>query len=77
MLSSVLNSDRAVQVNIMIMRTFVQLRQWLASHADLARKLEELEQKYDGQFQTIFEAIRQLMSPSRPRSRRKIGFRLD
>ena len=77
MLSSVLHSKRAVQVNIMIMRTFVQLREWLASHADLARKLAELEQKYEGQFQAVFEAIRQLMMPPIKRSRRKIGFKLE
>lgn len=73
MLSSVLHSDRAIQVNIMIMRAFVQLRQWLATHKDLARKLEEMEQKYDEQFRTIFEAIQQLVTPDVPKSKRKIG----
>ena len=58
MLSSVLRSKRAVQVNIEIMRAFVRLRAVLASHADLARKLAELERKYDGQFRVVFEAIR-------------------
>lgn len=77
MLSSVLSSERAIQVNIAIMRTFVQLRQWLISHADLAQRLEELEAKYDDQFKSIFEAIRQLMDPPRPRSKRKIGFKLE
>ncbi|HPA77324.1 MAG TPA: ORF6N domain-containing protein [Kiritimatiellia bacterium] len=73
MLSSVLNSDRAVQVNIAIMRAFVQLRQLLATHADLARKLEELEKKYDAQFRGVFDAIRRLMAP--PAAPRKaIGF---
>ena len=73
MLSSVLNSPRAVQVNIAIIRTFVRLRQMLASNAELARKLEELENKYDRQFKAVFDAIRQLMIP--PQSKRKqIGF---
>ena len=62
MLSSVLHSTRAVQVNIEIMRTFVRLRRILASHADLAERLELLEQKYDSQFRAVFDAIRQLMS---------------
>src|SRR5574341_1775408 len=73
MLSSVLNSKRAVQVNIEIMRAFVRLRQLLASNAQLARKLEALEKKYDAQFKVVFDAIRQLMAPPHP-SRRKIGF---
>jgi hypothetical protein len=73
MLSSVLHSDRAVRVNIEIMRAFVQLRQMLASNADLARKLEALEKKYDSQFKVVFDAVRQLMSPPETR-RREIGF---
>ncbi len=73
MLSSVLNSERAVQVNIEIMRTFVRLRQMLASNAELARKLEELEKKYDAQFKVVFDAIRQLMTPPEPK-RKQIGF---
>ena len=73
MLSSVLRSKRAVQVNIEIMRAFVRLRQIISSHADLARKLHELEKKYDTQFRIVFDAIRELMSP--PESKRKqIGF---
>jgi hypothetical protein len=73
MLSSVLKSKRAVQANVEIMRTFVRLRQLLASHADLARKLEELEKKYDAQFKVVFDAIRQLMTqPETPP--RRIGF---
>jgi hypothetical protein len=60
MLSSVLGSERAVQVNIEIMRAFVRLRRMLASHADLARKLEAMEKKYDAQFKVVFEAIRQV-----------------
>ena len=75
MLSGVLNSRRAVQVNLAIMRAFVQLRALLATHADLARKLEELEKKYDAQFRVVFDAIRQLMAP--PESPRKqIGFQV-
>ncbi len=73
MLSSVLRSKRAVQVNIEIMRAFVRLRQLLASNAQLARKLEALEKKYDAQFKVVFDAIRQLMASPEPK-RRKIGF---
>jgi hypothetical protein len=73
MLSSVLKSPRAVQVNIEIMRAFVRLRRILATHADLARKLAALESKFDEQFRVVFEAIRELMTP--PVSKRKrIGF---
>ena len=74
MLSSVLRSKRAVQVNIEIMRAFVRLRRMLASHKDLARKLEELEGKYDAQFKVVFDAIRELMAPAEPPPRRRIGF---
>jgi hypothetical protein len=73
MLSSVLNSERAVQVNIEIMRAFVRLRQILASHKDLARKLNALEDKYDAQFKSVFDAIRQLMTPQKT-ERKRIGF---
>jgi len=73
MLSSVLKSERAIEVNIEIMRAFVRLRQILASHAALARKLEELEKKYDTKFRVVFEAIRQLMEPPQSK-RRHIGF---
>jgi hypothetical protein len=74
MLSSVLRSERAVQVNIEIMRAFIRLRQMLAGHVELARKLDALEKKYDAQFKQVFEAIRQLMAPPEPK-RRPIGFR--
>jgi hypothetical protein len=74
MLSSVLRSTQAVAVNIEIMRAFVRLRQMLASHAELARRLDELEKKYDGQFRGVFDAIRQLMAPSPPSTKRAIGF---
>ena len=73
MLSSVLNSDRAIEVNIQIMRTFVKLREMMSSHKDLARKLAELEKKYDGQFQIVFEAIRQLIAVEE-KPKRKIGY---
>ena len=75
MLSSVLRSSRAVQVNIAIMRTFVRLRELLLSNTDLARKLEALEQKYDAQFRVVFDAIRELMAPPEPPPKRQIGFR--
>jgi hypothetical protein len=74
MLSSVLRSDRAVQVNVQIMRTFVKLRRLLATHEDLARKLDALERKYDQQFKAVFDAIRELMAPPDPKPRRRIGF---
>lgn len=73
MLSGVLNSPSAVQVHIAIMRTFVQLRVILSTHADLARKLEEMEKKYDRQFRVVFDAIRQLMKPP-DKPRKRIGF---
>ena len=76
MLSSVLNSERAVKVNIEIMRTFVRLRQMLASNAELARKLASLEKKYDEQFKVVFDAIRELMKPPEPK-RSRIGFRIE
>jgi hypothetical protein len=74
MLSSVLNSKRAIHVNIEIMRAFVRLRQMLASNANLSRKLNELESKYDRQFKVVFDAIRELMTPP-PLKIKPIGFR--
>ncbi len=76
MLSSVLRSERAIQVNIVIVRTFVRLRRMLASQPDLERKVDALERKYDGQFKVVFDAIRALMAPE-PRPTRRIGFRPD
>jgi len=73
MLSSVLRSPRAVAVNIEIMRAFVELRRTLETTTGLARKIEELERRYDGQFKAVFEAIRQLMAPSKTASK-KIGY---
>ena len=74
MLASVLRSPRAVEVNIAIMRAFVRLRQLLSSHADLARKLDELEKKYDKQFAIVFEAIRKLMEPPTPAQIKEMGY---
>ncbi|HEX7722408.1 MAG TPA: ORF6N domain-containing protein [Pyrinomonadaceae bacterium] len=74
MLASILRSKRAVLVNIQIMRTFVRLRQMLASNAELSRRFDELESKYDHRFKVVFDAIRQLMSPP-PVKRKPIGFR--
>jgi hypothetical protein len=76
MLSSVLRSKRAVQVNVEIMRTFVRLRRILAENAGLARRLDELEKKYDVQFKVVFDVIRQLMQPPAPK-KKPIGFRPD
>ncbi len=73
MLSSVLRSTRAVQVNILIMRAFVRLREILSTHKDLARKLEEMEKKYDAQFRVVFRAIRELMEPKPVPPSRQIG----
>lgn len=75
MLSSVLHSPRAIQTNIAIMRAFTHLRGMLATHADLARKLEALENKYDQQFKVVFDAIRELMVPVAPRKKTPIGFK--
>ena len=74
MLSSVLRSRRAVQVNIAIMRAFVRLRGMLLTNAELARKLADLEQKYDAQFKVVFDAIRQLMAPPPAPPKPEIGF---
>jgi hypothetical protein len=74
MLSSVLRSRRAVQVNIAIMRAFVHLREMLMSNADLARKLLALEGKYDAQFKIVFDAIRELMEGPPQPPKRQIGF---
>ncbi|MRR58045.1 MAG: ORF6N domain-containing protein [Deltaproteobacteria bacterium] len=73
MLSSVLNTDRAVQVNIAIMRAFVQLRELTTSNRAIAKRLDELEKKYDTQFKVVFDAIREMMAPPEKKVR-KIGF---
>jgi hypothetical protein len=76
MLSSVLRSKRAVQVNIEIMRAFVRLRRMVISHEEMARRVDTLEKKYDAQFKAVFDAIRQLMAAPEPR-RRPVGFRVE
>lgn len=73
MLSLVLNSKRAIQVNIQIIRTFIKLRELLLTHVELRRKIEAIERKYDQQFKVVFEAIRKLLEPT-PQSKRRIGF---
>ena len=73
MLSSVLNSERAIMVNIQIMRTFTKLREMIESNKDLRRKIEEIEKKYDKQFQIVFEAIKRLIEPE-IKPKRKVGF---
>lgn len=77
MLSSVLRSGRAVQVNIQIMRAFIKLRKILSTHKELLKKIEEMEKKYDSQFRIVFEAIKELMEPPKKEERRIIGFRLN
>ena len=74
MLSTVLHNERAIQVNIAIMRAFVQLREMIGSNKGLARRLNELEKKYDSQFRVVFEAIRDLIAEPEPKIRR-IGFK--
>jgi hypothetical protein len=74
MLSSVLKSDKAVQVNVEIMRAFVRLRGLVAHDQQLARRLNDLESRYDRQFKVVFDAIRELMSPAAPAPKRRIGF---
>jgi hypothetical protein len=74
MLSSVLRSERAVQVNVEIMRAFVRLRDLIGNNRDLAKRLDDLESRYDRQFKAVFDAIRELMAPPAPAPRRRIGF---
>jgi phage regulator Rha-like protein len=75
MLSSVLNSERAITANIQIMRTFTKLREMLATHKELRQKIEEMEKKYDTQFKIVFDAIRQIMSSPESKEK-KIGFQV-
>jgi hypothetical protein len=77
MLSTVLNSERAIRVNIEIMRAFVRLRKMLSSNRELARKLDALEKKYDEHFKVVFDAIRELMTPPAHTKKGKIGFRRE
>jgi hypothetical protein len=74
MLSSVLNSERAIMVNIQIMRAFAQFRRLLLTHKDLRRKIEEIEKKYDAQFKVVFDALKKLLEPPPVKERRIIGF---
>jgi hypothetical protein len=74
MLSGILNSDRAIQVNIQIMRTFTRLRELLLSHKDLREKIEAMEQKYDQQFRIVFDAIKQLIDPPEEKRKKRYGF---
>lgn len=77
MAANVLNSPRAVEASVMVVRAFIRLRQMLISHADLAKKLKELESRYDSQFEIVFDAIRELMEPPPAAPKGKIGFRPD
>jgi len=77
MLSSVLKSERAVQANVEIMRAFVRLRRLIGHNRELARRLDDLESRYDHQFKVVFDAIRELMTPPTPPPKRRIGFVLD
>ena len=74
MAANVLKTAVAVRTSIQVVRAFVRLREMLASHKELARRLDELEKKYDSQFRVVFDAIRELMAPPPPRPRRRIGF---
>ena len=74
MLSSVLNSERAIEVNIQIMRTFTKVRQLMIEHADLRKKIEGLEKKYDYQFKAIFDTLKELLTPTPPKPKPPIGF---
>ena len=74
MLSSVLRSECAVKVNIAIMHAFVKLRKMISNYAELLRKVEAMEKKYDAQFKVVFDAIKQLMEPPPPKPKRKFGF---
>jgi hypothetical protein len=74
MAANILNSPQAVAVSVVVVRAFVRLRQVLASHAGLARKLEDLEQRYDSQFKQVFAAIRALMAPPDSSDKGRIGF---
>ena len=74
MAASVLNSPKAIEMSIYVVRTFIRLRQMIATHTDLARKLDALERKYDSQFRLVFDPIRELMTPASGPKKQKIGF---
>ena len=77
MVANLLRSERAVQTSVHVVRAFVQLRQMIATNKELARRLDELEARYDRQFKIVFDAIRGLMAPPEPKPRRRIGFVSD
>jgi hypothetical protein len=77
MVANLLRSERAVRTSVYVVRAFVQLRKMIASNKELARRLDELEGRYDRQFKAIFDAIRELMTPPEPKPRRRIGFVSD
>ncbi|MDP2600750.1 MAG: hypothetical protein Q8P84_08495 [Deltaproteobacteria bacterium] len=74
MVANVLKSAKAIQVSIQVVKVFIQLRELLTSHKDLAQKLAQLEKRYDHQFKLVFDAIRELMAPPQPKIKRRIGF---
>ena len=76
MLSSVLNSEKAVRVNIQIMRTFKKLREVMLHHKDLRKKIEEMEKRYDSQFKVVFDALREILEPKNTKSKKQIGFHI-
>ena len=76
MLSSVLKSKRAIQVNILIMKTFVRLRELMMSHKDILTKIKAMEMKYDSQFKIVFDALRKILIPV-PKKKNRIGFVVD
>jgi hypothetical protein len=77
MLSSVLRSKRAAQVDVEVMRAFVRLRDLIGHNRELAKRLDDLESRYDRQFKVVFDAIRELMAPPTPAPKRRIGFVSD
>ena len=74
MLSSILNSERAILVNIQIMRTFAKMKELISHHKNLQRKVDEMEKKYDSQFKVVFDAIREILEPSKAKPKKPIGF---
>lgn len=74
MLSSVLNSERAIQVNIQIMRTFARMKELISHHKNLQKKIDEMEKKYDSQFKAVFDAIREILEPPKTKLKKPIGF---
>lgn len=74
MAANMLNSPRAVEMSVHVVRAFVRMREVVASHKDLLKRVDELEQRYDEQFKIVFDAIRQLMTPPEPKPKRRIGF---